>query len=121
MLAVAAACNFALIPALGIEGAALSCLIAYGLGAALGVLLVCRVLRAPPPVLTVLRCLLAGALVYLGGRLWHAQGWTVVLQVGVLGSLYMAALFVLRELRVGDARWFLTVLRGRPQRAEETT
>ncbi len=121
VLAVAAVCNYALIPALGIEGAALSCLVAYGLGAALGALLVYRVLRAAPPVRTVLRCLLAGALVYFGGRLWHAHGWAVVLEVAALGSLYMAALFVLRELRVGDARWFLGALRGRPQRAAETT
>ena len=120
-LAVATGCNYALIPALGIEGAALSCLAAYGLGAGLGALLVYRVLLAAPPVRTALRCLLAGGLVYLGGRLWHAQGWAVVLQVAALGTLYMGALFALRELKAGDVRWFWAILRRRPQRAAETT
>jgi O-antigen/teichoic acid export membrane protein len=117
VLAVAAACNFAFIPALGIEGAALACLVAYGVGAALGMFLVYRVLHATLPLRSVVRCGLAGALVYAAARSWPGGGWTVLVEVGALGMLYLAALFVLRELRMGDAMWFLSVLRRRPHRS----
>ena len=115
VLAVAAVCNVALIPALGMAGAALASLIAFGVGAVAGTALVGRVLRVGPPVRTALRCCLAGGLLYAVSRFWPAQGWVVAAKVPALGALYIAALFALRELRMEDLRMVWDGLRRRPE------
>lgn len=102
LVAGAVAANVLLIPRLGIMGAALASLIIFGAGAAAGTALVYRFLGALPPVLTALRCCLAGWTIYAVGRLWPAPGWLVLVKVTALGLLYLAVLFVLRELTRKD-------------------
>lgn len=109
LLPVGAVLNWLLIPRFGLEGAATASLITFAAGTLIAAFLVYHHIGAAPPLWTCLRCVAAGAIVYTIGLFWAAPGWLVVGKLAVLGTLYLAVLFVLRELRKED---LLTIKRA---------
>lgn len=104
LLPLAVALNIMLIRRFGAPGAALASLLVMSLGGLAGILMVHRMLGALPPLRTILRCGSAALAVYLLGTLWPAGGWLVLLKVAGLLAVYVALLFLSRELRLRDLR-----------------
>jgi len=102
LLPLAVASNVALIPRLGILGAASASLVTFGVGAAAGTALAYRLLGAAPRLRTILHCALGGAIVYAVSSVWAVSGRLLLGKLGVLGLLYLALLFGLGELRRGN-------------------
>lgn len=91
-----------LIPVWGLSGAAAASLVTTAVGVTLASLFVGRSLGILPPGLTILRCALAGAAVYLLGRIWPTEGLMVMVKCVAVGVFYVAGLVLLRELRKED-------------------
>jgi stage V sporulation protein B len=94
------------IPLAGGRGAASAAMAVLSLGAVLLALLTWRqfgyLLRAK----TVLRVFIAGAIVAILSLLWPVNGPLLLVKMAALGVVYLAALFVMRELTAHDLQPF---------------
>ncbi len=88
----------------GAVGAAAGSLVTMAAGLLVGVGLVYRHVGAFPPPLTALRCALAGGVVCVLGLLYPLSGLLLLPKLAVLGLLYLALLFLTRELGPGEVR-----------------
>lgn len=102
--------NVKLIPVWGLSGAASASLATAAAGVALASVLVYRYVGIIPPGMTILRCALGGAAVYLLSRIWPTAGAMVVVKCAAAGVLYVTALALLREVTRDDLGRLVRVL-----------
>lgn len=98
LIPLAVAAHAWIIPAFGASGAASVTLGIFLLVTAAAGFLVWRLTETSYPWPTLMRCLAASVAVFLAGRFWPADGWLLMLKLGVLSVLALAALFLLGEL-----------------------
>jgi O-antigen/teichoic acid export membrane protein len=104
LLPVGAALCLWLTHRLGPVGAAVGSLTTMAAGLLVAGALVYHRVGVYPPPLAALRCGLAGGAAYALGLLWPAAGLLVVPKLGALTLLYLALLFVTRELGPDELR-----------------
>jgi len=102
MLLLAGGMGVALIGAWGIVGAAWASLATFAAGAVAAGLAAWRRLRVAPPVLTLVRCTIAGAGVFAAARLWPTPGPLVLLKAMAIAVLFAAAMVAMGEAAVGE-------------------
>jgi len=104
-----------MIPRFGLMGAAGAAAVTFVMGAFVGLGLVFLFFRVTLSPGTVLRCLVAGGVVGLGGAFWPAQGPWVLAKLAVLSAAYAVLLLISGELRRDDFRLL------RPSRGQNPT
>ena len=112
LVPVGLALNFLLIPRHGIIGAAAATLITMTAGVLGMTPFVKRYTGALLPFRSLMRCGIAGVLVYGAARGWNAEGWMLVPRLALLGLAYIALLFVTGELGKKEIRSAAGVLPG---------
>jgi stage V sporulation protein B len=95
------------IPRFGVLGAAMASTVVLSLGALVFSAMVRAEFGYLLPWRTILRVGIGGSLVGLLAAVWPAGGITLIAKVAALGMVYLASLFLLRELKVHDLRPFL--------------
>jgi stage V sporulation protein B len=110
--ALSAVANYFLVPGHGIMGAAGATTLAGAIGMAAAALVVQARFGALLRPLSVLRIVLASALLYAAGRLLSPSGWIVLPAAAGLFILYLLLLVLLREIDGDDRKMVLSLLRG---------
>ncbi|MFP4453820.1 MAG: polysaccharide biosynthesis C-terminal domain-containing protein [Desulfobacterales bacterium] len=113
LVPVALGLNFLLIPRYGINGAALATLVSMALGALAVIPAVLYYTGARLPFWTIIRCSIAGGIIYAGAIIWPAEGWVLVPKLAALGLVHILILFISGELGGKDIRAVAEAIPGR--------
>lgn len=103
--------NYLWVPDHGIRGAAIATSLAAGLGMAGAGLIVRRLFGALFPPVATLKIVSASALIFALARWWSPAGWLIPPALAVLFALYLLLLFLAREIKTGDGKMLLGLLK----------
>lgn len=110
-LILSTALNRLLVPDYDIWGAALATTLAAGLGAIGAGVIVFRLFKTLLPLAATGKIVGASALVFALGHWWSPTGWLIPPALAALAILYLGLLFLLKEIKSGDGKMLLSLLR----------
>lgn len=117
LVPVGLALNLILIPPYGLNGAAAATLITMSVGVIASMPQVLRYTGARMPIATLVRCSIAGIIVYGIASLWGATDWLIIPKLVLMGMLYIALLFFMGEIGRNE---FRSVVAAFPNRSRDS-